>query len=257
MAHAKAMESSRESFTTTSARPEAVTHNGARPSLSASATTSAAVSKPVVVNGARGPTVHHDWSPPVIRHIRWLLAGIGALAAVDAVTSQIAARHMASAVDAFQAAATANGFDNSSVVTALSSGITSATTVGAAVTVVVPVLLIGLRRPSKPARIAAITAMILLVLNQLVGVAANPNLFADAPAQTPPELAAAWNALLPAWYVWTHYALQAAMLLGAVVAGVKLSTENASEYFSLRHLVTADDPRLWSTERYLAAARRR
>jgi hypothetical protein len=236
------MESSRKSSTATTVRPDEAIHNGVRrvdaglgrtsPPLSAGLTNSVPVSRPVVVNGARGPTVDEDWSPPVIQHIRWLLAGIGAVAAVDAVTSQIAARHLASAADAFRAAGATNDF-----------GTGSATTVGAAATVVVAVLLIGLLRPSKPARIAAITAMILLVLVQLVGIAATATMVTDA--------------LLPAWYVWTHYVVEAAMLVGAVVAGVKLSTEKANDYFSLRHLVGADDPRLWSTERYLAAARRR
>jgi hypothetical protein len=96
------------------------------------------------------------------------------------------------------------------------------------------------------ATIDVLTAMTLLDVDQPIGVAANPNLFADPlPAMTG-QAAAAWDALLPGWYVWTHYGVEAAMLFVAVAVGVRRASSAAGGFFSRRHQVCADDPRLWT-----------
>jgi len=215
------------------------------------------VRRPVNVNGARGPT-GEDWSPSVMRQIRWLLAGLGLLAAVDAITSQIAYRQLVAAVDEFLRVAPDVGAVNGRfVVSTLSFSMATSIAVGVSMVVLAAVLIHALRRPSQRARVVAIAAMIALVLVQVVGIGANPNLFADPSVGITGELAAAWDALLPGWFVWTHYAVETAMLLAALAIGVKLSTTRASEFFALRHLVAADDRRLWSTEPVLAWSRRR
>jgi len=180
-----------------------------------------------------------------MRQVRWLLAGLGLLAAADAVTSQIAYRQLVGAIDAFLRVAGDESVNGRFVANTLSFSIATSIAVGVSMVVLTAVLIHALRRPSQVARVTGIAAMIMLVLIQIVGISANPNLFADPSIEITGDLEATWDALLPTWFVWTHYAVETAILVAAVAVGVKLSTAKATEYFALRHLVAADDRRLW------------
>jgi hypothetical protein len=135
------------------------------------------------------------------------------------------------------------------VLAELSSSLSYAVLGGLAAAVVLVPLVIALRRPRHWARIATWIALAAYVLVQALFISANPTSFAEPDTSAAGRDRLLWDNLVPDWYEPATHLIEVPMVLASVAVLTLLLFDSSREYFTRRHQVTADDPRIWKITR--------